>query len=67
MLSQSSYFSVNDRRLHFGLGPAAVADIEIRWPLGRVEKLEKVAADQLILVKEGSGITRAERFATLKR
>jgi hypothetical protein len=67
VLSQSSYLSVNDSRLHFGLGPAVVADIEIRWPLGRVEKLEKVAADRLILVKEGSGITRAERFAPLKR
>jgi hypothetical protein len=67
VLSQSSYLSVNDSRLHFGLGPAAVADIEIRWPLGRMERLEKVAADQLIRVKEGSGITRAERFASLKR
>ena len=58
VLSQSSYLSVNDRRLHFGLGAAAVADVEIRWPLGRMEKLAKVAADQLIEVKEGSGIVR---------
>ena len=64
VLSQSSYLSVNDSRLHFGLGPATVADIEIRWPLGRIERLAKVAADQLIWVKEGSGISRAERFAT---
>jgi hypothetical protein len=67
VLSQSSYLSVNDSRLHFGLGPAAAADVEIRWPLGRTEKLAKVAADQLIWVKEGSGISRAERFAPLKR
>jgi hypothetical protein len=67
VLSQSSYLSVNDSRLHFGLGPAAVADIEIRWPLGRIERLERVAANQLIWVKEGSGIARAERFAPLKR
>jgi enediyne biosynthesis protein E4 len=67
VLSQSSYLSVNDSRLHFGLGPAVVADIEIRWPLGRMERLEKVAANQLILVKEGLGITRTERFPTLKR
>ena len=63
VLSQSSYLSVNDSRLHFGLGPAASADVEIRWPLGRVEKLTGVAADQLICVKEGSGITRTEKFA----
>ena len=62
VLSQSSYLSVNDSRLHFGLGAAEAAEVEIRWPLGRVEKLEKVAADQLIQVKEGSGIVKAERF-----
>ena len=44
-----------------------MADVEIRWPLGRMEKLAKVAADQLIWVKEGSGISRAERFAPAKR
>jgi hypothetical protein len=67
VLSQSSYLSVNDSRLHFGLGPVAVADVEIRWPLGRIERLAKVNADQLIWVKEGSGITRAERFSPMKR
>lgn len=59
VLSQSSYLSVNDSRLHFGLGLVTKLDIEIRWPLGQVEKL---AADQLIYVTEGAGIARAERF-----
>ena len=63
VLSQSSYLSVNDSRLHFGLGAETVADIEIRWPLGRVEKLAQVAADQLILVTEGSGITATQKFS----
>jgi hypothetical protein len=67
VLSQSSYLSVNDSRLHFGLGSADVADIEIRWPLGRIEKLEKVAANRLIWVKEGSGIVKAQRFGPGKR
>jgi len=62
VLSQSSYLSVSDTRLHFGLGPVETVDIEIRWPLGQVEKLSGVAADQLIYVKEGSGITRAQKF-----
>ena len=61
VLSQSSYLSVNDSRLHFGLG-SAQADIEIRWPLGGAEKLSNVAANQLIYVTEGSGITRAQKF-----
>src|SRR6266478_3964103 len=62
VLSQSSYLSVNDSRLHFGLGAAATADIEIRWPLGQIEKLSQVAADSLIHVTEGSGITRTQKF-----
>jgi hypothetical protein len=33
-----------------------MADIEIRWPSGRQEKLKAVAADQFITVKEGTGI-----------
>ena len=34
-LSQSSYYSHDDLRLHFGLGAATVADrIEVRWPGG---------------------------------
>jgi hypothetical protein len=62
VMSQSSYLSVNDSRLHFGLGAATTADLEIRWPLGVIEKLPAVAADQLIYVKEGSGITRTQKF-----
>ncbi|HEY2015249.1 MAG TPA: CRTAC1 family protein [Bryobacteraceae bacterium] len=62
VVSQSSYLSVNDSRLHFGLGPVAAVDIEIRWPLGRIEKLSRVQADQLIHVTEGSGITRTQQF-----
>jgi len=60
--SQSSYLSVNDTRLHFGLGAAAIADIEIRWPLGKIEKLASVAAGQLVVVTEGAGITRTQKF-----
>jgi hypothetical protein len=62
VLSQSSYLSVNDSRLHFGLGPATAADLEIRWPSGQVEKLAGVAANRLIYVTEGSGITRTQSF-----
>jgi enediyne biosynthesis protein E4 len=62
VLGQSSYLSVNDPRLHFGLGRAAKADIDIRWPLGATEKLSNVAANQLIYVTEGSGITRTQKF-----
>jgi hypothetical protein len=56
VLSQSSFYSVNDARLHFGLGPEKTADIAIRWPSGLRQDLKDVAADQLIVVKEGTGI-----------
>jgi enediyne biosynthesis protein E4 len=55
--SQSSYYSSNDSRLHFGLGSSSKADsIEIRWPSGKTEVLKDVLANQLIVVGEGRGI-----------
>jgi enediyne biosynthesis protein E4 len=45
VMAQSSYLSVNDRRLHYGLGRAESADLEIWWPSGRQEKIASVAAD----------------------
>jgi hypothetical protein len=62
VLAQSSYLSVSDRRLHFGLGAAESADLEIRWPNGNLESIAKVAANRLVVVKEGSGIVRSVRF-----
>jgi enediyne biosynthesis protein E4 len=56
VLSQSSFYSVNDTRLHFGLGPEKIADIAVRWPSGLKESFKAVAADQLITLKEGVGI-----------
>src|SRR6266481_1587538 len=56
VLSQSSYLSVNDTRLHFGLGTASTVDIEVRWPLGGVEKFTEVPAGRLVFITEGSGI-----------
>ena len=37
VMSQSSYLSSNDPRLHFGLGANAKADVEVRWPDGKSE------------------------------
>jgi hypothetical protein len=56
VMAQSSYLSVNDRRLHFGLGSATSASLEIRWPNGTVEKIGKVNGDRLVKIKEGSGV-----------
>jgi hypothetical protein len=56
VLSQSSFYSANDSRLHFGLGPEILVDLEIHWPNGLQEKSKGIAADQLIVIKEGIGI-----------
>jgi hypothetical protein len=62
VMSQSSYCSANDPRLHFGLGAAVTADIEIRWPSGLVERIKSVAANRLVTFQEGSGQVDAQRF-----
>jgi len=62
VLSQSSYLSANDPRLHFGLGAATTADIEIHWPLGLVERFPALAAGQLVTIREGKGIVNGRGF-----
>ncbi len=62
VLGQSSFLSVTDRRLHFGLGPETEAKLEIRWPNGKLEVIERVEADQLVTIREGSGIILRHRF-----
>ncbi|MBV9341972.1 MAG: CRTAC1 family protein, partial [Acidobacteria bacterium] len=54
--SQSSFYSANDPRLHFGLGLEKVVAVDVHWPSGLREQFKAVAADQLIVIKEGSGI-----------
>ena len=50
--SAGSYISANDKRLHFGLGTAREARVEVRWPSGQRQALEHVAADQVLTIKE---------------
>jgi hypothetical protein len=53
VVSQSSYYSVDDLRLHFGLGAASRADrIEIRWPSGTKQELTDVRAGQILTITE---------------
>jgi predicted nucleotidyltransferase len=62
VMSQSSYLSASDFRLHFGVGTAGMVNVEIRWPLGDVERLADVETGRLIQVTEGKGITRAVKM-----
>jgi hypothetical protein len=56
LVSQSSYLSSNDPRLHFGLGAATEVDIEVFWPSGTLQKLLKVAVDRILTLNEGVGV-----------
>ena len=64
VLSQASFYSANDLRLHFGLGEAQTADLEIRWPNGAIERIRNVPANRLVTIHEGAGITKADPFST---
>jgi hypothetical protein len=47
-----SYLSSSDKRLHFGLGEAEKAKVEIDWPSGIHQTLNDVHADQFLEVRE---------------
>jgi tetratricopeptide (TPR) repeat protein len=54
----SSYQSQNDIRAHFGLGKTAKIDrLELRWPSGTSQVLKDMQADQILTIREGTGIT----------
>jgi len=55
VLSQSSFFSCSDSRLHFGLGNSTLADIDVYWPSGLHETFKQIPANRLITIKEGVG------------
>ena len=63
LLSQSSYVSSNDPRMHFGLGSAVTADIEVHWPSGGVEKFPLQGSNRLITIREGHGIVPGRPFS----
>lgn len=62
LLSQSSYLSSNDPRLHFGLGAEKKASIEVHWPSGTAETVNGIDANQLVLLREGKGVVKATRL-----
>ena len=62
LTSQSSFLSANDPRLHFGLGTASKANVEVHWPAGTTETFADLSADQLITIREGQGIVKGRPF-----
>ena len=56
VLSQSSFYSCSDPRLHFGLGISTAVDIEVYWPSGLHETFKQISPDRLVTIKEGVGL-----------
>jgi hypothetical protein len=57
----SSYLSVSDRRVYFGLGRAqSVDEVVIRWPSGQRDVLKNLKADTFYTVTETRGITKQQ-------
>jgi enediyne biosynthesis protein E4 len=63
VLSQSSFYSCNDSRLHFGLGGFDVVDLDIHWPNGLHEEYKKLPANRLVTLREGVGIVSNRGWA----
>tara|TARA_R110001583_G_scaffold191209_2_gene356147 strand:- start:17744 stop:19366 length:1623 start_codon:yes stop_codon:yes gene_type:complete len=51
--STTGYLSQNDSRIHFGLLKNAIIEqIEIKWPSGKLQILEHVKANQILIIEE---------------
>ena|SRR5882724_582816 len=57
--SQSSFYSANDLRLHFGLGEAKQVTLEVRWTNGKIETYRNLPSSRMVTIKEGVGIVRS--------
>jgi hypothetical protein len=62
VVSQASFLSSNDPRLHFGLGSVSTADVEVYWPTGKMESYPHLAANQLVTIREGQGVVKGRAF-----
>jgi hypothetical protein len=57
--STSSYLAQNEMILHVGLGNSTKAEeLALRWPSGRVDRIERLEAGRRYVIKEGVGVIR---------
>jgi hypothetical protein len=48
-----SFQSASDPRIHFGLNGDSIEQVEVRWPSGRVDRFDRLAADRGYRLREG--------------
>lgn len=59
----ASYISQNDFKLHFGLGKdEKIESAEIRWSNGKIEKINDLKFNQIVVIKAGKGIEKAVNY-----
>lgn len=58
-------WSQNHKRLHFGLASATQVNLTVQWPDSTTETFENVAANQIIRITKGTGITPVTLGAAL--
>lgn len=59
----SGYQSASSPWIHIGLGQrTSYAEIQVRWPSGRTERLPGGPADRRLIVREGQGVLASEAF-----
>ena len=52
VMSQSSFTSASDLRLHFGLGKAASAKVTVQWPSGAEQIVDAAEVDRVLAITE---------------
>ena len=52
VMAQSSYYSCNDPRLHFGVGDETSVALRIRWPSGTTQAIDSVTVNQIMTISE---------------
>src|SRR5437879_11086656 len=54
--TDSSYLSASDVRVHFGLGEdPKIEELIVRWPDGQLEAWDKIQADRIVTIRQGTG------------
>ncbi len=61
--SGTSVMSQSDLRLHFGVNQAKIIDLlEVKWPTTqKLEKFTDLDVNQILTIKEGSGIVKSQK------
>ncbi|MGH9906941.1 MAG: CRTAC1 family protein, partial [Pyrinomonadaceae bacterium] len=66
--SGSSYCSQNELPVTFGLGKSdKVSSIEVIWPSGTIDRVSNIAANQFLMIKEGTNRAEALNTATTSK